>query len=88
VNRLSETKWRNRARLEVWAIAKGANVDYSCDGDGSWTVVVRWADGGRAWRVDSGPCESVEAACTTAIERLQAGGFNVPVVDGPRIEDG
>ena len=70
---LDDTKYRNRARLEVFAHANDGTVEYHRGEDG-WTATAKLPHLPGGWIVTSGPHESLEAACAVVIDRFAEAG--------------
>lgn len=71
-----DTKWRHRARLERWAAAVGAAIEFRSAG-GYWTVTATVQSAPGVWIVSSDPRDSIESACLEVIERFAAAGHEV-----------
>ena len=79
---LSSSKWRNRAKLELWANDVKGTVQYLCDDAGTWSATATVRSNPDTWIISSGPHDSVEQACAAVIERLGKAGHVVPEVHG------
>jgi hypothetical protein len=75
---VGDTKYANRARLESWAKAVEAGVEYIRDENGRWAVLASLRQDPESITIRSGPYNSIEEACVVTIKALAQAGINVP----------